>query len=146
MKLLAIAAAAVSLAGCASVVNESTQPIRVDAVTRSGETLADSDCTLSNAHGTIKSKSGTIQIVHRSSDDLHVVCEHPGQSVAIGTVTSRANAGMAGNLLLGGAIGVAVDHYQGTGYSYPGWVQVVFGQQLAYDRLVEQSGAPQKGM
>ncbi len=49
---------------------------------------------------------------------------------------------MFGNILLGGGIGMIVDHNRGTAYTYPTWIQLVFGKTLAFDRRDEKEGHP----
>ncbi|TQS97138.1 hypothetical protein EII98_12265, partial [Xanthomonas perforans] len=53
--------------------------------------------------------------------------------------------GIWGNILIGGAIGAIVDHSKGTGYTYPSWIQLVFGQTLSFDRHHEDRGQPLQG-
>ncbi|MBB4721820.1 hypothetical protein [Xanthomonas euvesicatoria] len=53
--------------------------------------------------------------------------------------------GIWGNILIGGAIGAIVDHSKGTGYTYPSWIQLVFGQTLSFDRHREDRGQPLQG-
>ena len=61
------------------------------------------------------------------------------------TTISRANAGLAGNIIFGGGIGAIIDHNKGTAYTYPTWVQLVFGQTLVFDRSTEKEGTPVTG-
>ena len=49
---------------------------------------------------------------------------------------------MFGNIILGGGIGAIVDHNRGTAYTYPTWVQLVFGKTLVFDRTAEKEGQP----
>ena len=58
---------------------------------------------------------------------------------------SRVNAGMFGNIILGGGIGMIVDHKRGAAYTYPTWVQLVFGKTLIFDRAAEKDGQPHTG-
>src|SRR5262249_43970358 len=51
-----------------------------------------------------------------------------------GQAVSRANAGLAGNVVIGGVIGAAIDVGTGAAFTYPTWIQLVFGQERAYDR------------
>jgi hypothetical protein len=53
---------------------------------------------------------------------------------------------MWGNIILGGGIGAIVDHNKGTAYTYPTWVQLVFGKSLVFDRQMEKEGQPVLGM
>lgn len=128
------------MVGCASIVNETTQPIKVDTLTSDGKSLAGAECTLANDFTTATGKSGGTVSVHRSSKDLDISCAMPGQPNASGRAISRANAGMAGNILIGGGIGAIIDHTKGTAYTYPTWVQLVFGQTQVFDRKNEKDG------
>jgi hypothetical protein len=133
-------ALAVLCTGCASVTQGTTHSLRIETVTEKGEMLDGADCTLTNDHGTTIAKSGSSTLVRRSSKDLEVSCAAGGQADARGRLVSRANAGLAGNILVGGAIGAVVDHNTGAAYTYPTWVRLVFGQFNVYDRRDEQEG------
>ena len=97
-------------------------------------------CKLSNNFFTATVLSGDTAQVHRSSKDLEIQCEASGYEAATGKVISRANAGLAGNILFGGAIGAVIDHNKGTAYTYPTWIRLVYGQNRIYDRHNEQEG------
>ncbi|MNV07072.1 hypothetical protein D3C71_974830 [compost metagenome] len=53
---------------------------------------------------------------------------------------------MAGNIVLGGVIGAVVDHNRGTAYTYPTWVELVFGESLVFDRSLQTGDAVVKGL
>jgi hypothetical protein len=59
---------------------------------------------------------------------------------------SRANSGMWGNVILGGGIGAIIDHNKGTAYTYPTWVQLIFGKTMVFDRSAEKEGMPTLGV
>lgn len=132
--------------GCASVMNDASQPMRIETKTADGQLVAGAECKVGNNHGTQTVRSGDTAAVRRSGDDLDIACSHPGKPPAQGRAVSRANAGFAGNVLLGGGIGMIVDHKKGTAYSYPGWVQLVFGKSMVFDRSAERDGLPVPGM
>ena len=73
-KLLPLLAVAIVCTGCASVMNDSTHPIRVETKTESGEIVAGADCKLSNDYGTMSMKSGDVVQARRSSKDLDINC------------------------------------------------------------------------
>ena len=131
--------------GCASIVNDADQPMKLETQTAAGETITGAECRLQNNEGAISVRSGETARVRRSSEDLEISCTHPGNPEAIGRAISRANAGMAGNILLGGLIGAAIDHSKGTAYTYPTWIQLVFGKTLVFDRSAEKEGFPVVG-
>ena len=76
---------------------------------------------------------------------MDITCRHPANPEAAGRAISRANAGLAGNIILGGGIGAIIDHNKGTAYTYPTWVQLVFGKTLVFDRSAEKDGQPVMG-
>lgn len=145
IKTAFLAVAAVGVTGCASVVNDSTHPIKVEAKTQEGQLVAGADCKLTNDYGTISVPSGNTTQVRRSSKDLDISCKHPSNPDATARAISRANAGMFGNIILGGGIGAIIDHNKGTAYTYPTWVQLVFGKTLIFDRSAEKDGLPTLG-
>ena len=138
--LAGLGLATLLLTGCASVTQGTTHALRIETMTEKGEIVDGADCTLSNDHGTTIAKSGSSSQVRRSSQDLEVTCNQAGQKDAKARLVSRANAGLAGNIILGGAIGAVVDHNTGAAYTYPGWVRLVFGQFSLFDRRDEREG------
>ena len=141
MKYLALTAV-LSLSGCASVMNDSTHPIKVETKTEDGKLVNGADCKLTNDYGSFNTKSGDTVQVRRSSKDLDIVCKTQEQPDASGRAISRANGGMFGNIILGGGIGAIIDHNKGTAYTFPTWVQLIFGKSLVFDRSAEKEGQP----
>ena len=144
-KILIVAAMAVSLVGCASITNDSTHPVKLETKTQAGDVLSGADCTLTNDYGTSTAKSGVATQVRRSSKDLDINCKLAGQPDANARAISRANGGMWGNILFGGGIGAVIDHNKGTAYTYPTWIQLVFGKSMVFDRTAEKEGTPTLG-
>jgi len=143
MKLFpAAVCAAALLTGCASVVNESMQPTRIETRIEAGELVTGAQCEMTNDFGQYRAKSGDIAQVHRSAKDLQITCSAPGKPDATANAISRGNMGLAGNILIGGGIGAIIDHNRGTAYTYPTWIQLVFGRKLVFDRKMEKDGAP----
>ena len=128
--------------GCATVLNDSTHPMRVETKTQDGKFLTGAECKLTNDYGTITVKSGDTALVHRSNKDLDINCVQAQYDDAKGRAISRVNGGMFGNIILGGGIGAIIDHTKGTAYTYPSWVQLVFGNTLTFDRSSEKEGEP----
>jgi hypothetical protein len=141
----AIVAGAFALTGCASVINDVTHPMKIETKTEAGQLVAGAECKLTNDYGVFQAKSGETVQVRRSSKDLDIVCKDPANPDAVAKAISRANGGMFGNILLGGGVGAIIDHNKGTAYSYPIWVQLVFGKSLVFDRSTEKDGVPTLG-
>lgn len=142
MKHMIFLAFIVMLTGCASMVNDTRQDIRVQTQSPEGQTVADAQCTLSNARETLQSASDSTIKVRRSGDDLLIRCTHPSYPDANARAISRVNKEMAGNAFFLFGVGAALDHNLGTGYTYPTWIRPVFGQSLIFDRRDEQGGTP----
>jgi hypothetical protein len=145
IKSISIAMSGLALVGCASVVNDTTHPIKVETKSQAGNLVSGADCRLTNDYGTFTVKSGDTTQVRRSSKDLDIVCKDPANPEASARAVSRANGGMWGNIILGGGVGAIIDHNKGTAYTYPTWVQLVFGQSLMFDRSNEKEGQPVLG-
>jgi hypothetical protein len=139
------AAVVLACTGCASVVNDTTHPMKVETKTSNGEMITGAECRMSNDYGTTIVRSGDTAQVRRSSKDLDIVCKDPKNPDANARAISRANAGMWGNIILGGGIGAIIDHNRGTAYTYPTWIQLVFGKTLVFDRSAEKEGLPTPG-
>ncbi|MCV0441151.1 MAG: hypothetical protein K5880_21365 [Hydrogenophaga sp.] len=139
---LVIVAAASTATGCASLVNETTQEMKIETRAETGGMVAGADCRMGNNHGSVSFKSGATVQVHRSAEDLEIFCQHPGNPDASARAISRVNGGMFGNIIIGGGIGAIIDHNRGTAYTYPSWVQLVFGKSLVFDRNYETEGQP----
>ena len=134
-----------ALSGCASITNDSTHPMRVDTRTENGATVTGAPCTANNDYGQVAFRSGETVQIRRSSQDLNITCVQPGQPQANGRAISRANSGMWGNIIIGGGIGAIIDHNKGTAYTYPTWMQLVFGRTFIFDRSAEKEGQPVAG-
>jgi hypothetical protein len=145
-KILSVTLVALACTGCASVMNDSSHPMKIETKTQTGELVSGAECKLSNDYGTFTAKSGETTQVRRSSKDLDIVCKHPSNPDANARAISRANSGMWGNVILGGGIGAIIDHNKGTAYTYPTWVQLIFGKTVVFDRSAEKEGMPTLGV
>lgn len=142
---ISAAAIAILVTGCASITNDSAHPIKIETKTSGGDVVVGADCKLTNDYGTTSMKSGDTAQVRRSSKDLDIVCVHPANPNANARAISRANAGMWGNIIIGGGIGAIIDHNKGTAYTYPTWMQLVYGKTMMFDRSAEKEGLPAVG-
>lgn len=139
---IVILAVSIAATGCASVMNETTHPIKIETKTDTGQLVTGAECKLTNDRGSVDVKSGDTTLIRRSSTDVDIVCNHPENRVASARAISRANAGMFGNIIIGGGIGAIIDHNQGTAYTYPTWVQLIYGRALVFDRRDQKDEQP----
>lgn len=145
-RLMTVVLFSIAATGCASITNDTTTPMRIETFTAAGVEIKDADCKLENDYGQQSIKTPSTPNVRRSSKDLQITCAKTGEEDGRGVAISRANAGMAGNILFGGGIGAIIDHNKGTAYTYPQWIQVVMGKMLTFDRKADAEGKPNVGV
>ncbi|MCY1168405.1 hypothetical protein D9M73_83990 [compost metagenome] len=145
IRIFSLAFACLAVTGCASITNDTTAPVRFEAFDAAGVEVKDADCKLENDYGVQTVKTPATFNVRRSSKDLQITCVKSGEADGRGVAISRANGGMAGNILFGGGIGAIIDHNKGTAYTYPQWIQIVMGKLLTFDRKVDVEGKPNRG-
>lgn len=129
MKLIFAVLGLLSLTGCASIIDGSTEVVSVE--TRRGTDLVSgATCQLTNDKGTwFVTTPGTVAM-HRSYDDLNVKCEKAESEPGITTVKSSTKGMAFGNIifgLFGGPVGAAVDTGTGAAYDYPALITVTMG-------------------
>src|SRR5688572_20566538 len=107
-RLLLASILAAACSGCASIVNDSSHPIKVETRTETGQLLTGADCKLTNDYGMVSVESGETAQVRRSSKDLDITCRHAAKPDAVARAISRVNAGMFGNIIFGGGIGAII--------------------------------------
>ena len=117
--LAAIAALGVALSGCASVIKGTYQPVAISSPPVDG-----ANCTFYNSEGTWSGTTPSVVRVHRTKNDLKIVCKKDGYQEATKVVESHFNGATAGNIILGGGVGIVVDAATGADYSYPESVEV----------------------
>lgn len=127
-KLLVLLSVSLLLGGCASITSSEIQPIAVTTLNESGAEINAAHCSLRNDKGEWKVETPTVVDVRKSFHDLTIECEKDGSDNGAATVVSSASAGLYGNIIFGGLIGVAIDHSRGTGYTYPSNVSVIMGE------------------
>lgn len=124
-----LAVSALTLGGCASIVNGQNQPVSVD-TRQGGDVVVGANCTLSNDKGTWYITSPGSTTVHRSAADLAIKCEKTGVNPGLSTVKSFTKGMAFGNILFGGIIGAGVDISTGAAFDYPSLISVQMGQSL----------------
>ena len=112
---------ALLLAACATIVKGTTQTVLVDTPTARGAT-----CTLtSGAIGTkIVVTPGAI-LLEKGKDAINVTCTKECYLDGVGVIPSNFEAMSAGNIILGGVIGLGVDAASGAMNEYAAQVQVM---------------------
>ena len=123
-KMIVFASVAVLMTGCASVLNQDKQAIYVQTGCQGMSIPA--QCVAENARGRWRFMTPAQVVVNRDMSTLRVTCHSP----FVGSHTVQARAGlqssMAGNLLVGGLVGAAVDVASARGLQYASQIDLVF--------------------
>lgn len=123
----ALLSASLVITGCASVTGSSNQSLSVQTRTQAGKEVVGAACELSNNKGKwFITTPGSVSI-HRSNDDMQVLCNKEGFDPGRAAVVSDTKGSMFGNIILGGGIGAIIDHNNGAAYEYPNFIQVIMG-------------------
>jgi hypothetical protein len=125
-------AAAVTNVGCASITQSENQSLALTA-TYQGKPI-DPTCQLKNDKGSWDSKAPANVSVHKSAEDLDVICKKEGMPDGLLKAISRAAGSMWGNIIFGGGVGAIIDHNKGTGYDYPDQLPVKMGESVVVDK------------
>jgi hypothetical protein len=128
-KLTVIFAAALItlLSGCASITGSPNQSVSVQTRDKTGAEVIGASCELTNNKGKwFVTTPGSVGI-HRSNDDMQVLCKKDNFENGRAAVVSDTKGSMFGNILLGGGIGAIVDHNNGSAYEYPTVIDLVMG-------------------
>lgn len=113
IQLGAVLALGVAVSGCATIIKGTTQDISVNTTPVGG-----ADCTLVNSEGTwYLTTPGTVK-VHKTKTDLDITCKKDGYAPGHIVAISHFNGTTAGNILLGGVIGIGVDAASGADNEY----------------------------
>jgi len=128
--------------GCATIVTDAGQSLRVETFSGQGEEVKGALCRLENDNGQFSVVTPGAVTVRKSSDDLLIVCTEASQTDAKAVVRSRVGVGIFGNIIFGGGVGAIIDHAKGSAYNYPTWLQLVFGRLLSFDRQDFEEGKP----
>ena len=123
IKAIGLLLVALLVSGCASVIEGGDQVINVSVA--GCEDHVDVTCTVTNDEGTSKLIPPASVSVDKDKDELTVMCESKdGGARGEFTVESTYEAWNAGNILLGGVIGIGVDAATGAMWKYPDTIVV----------------------
>lgn len=133
------------LNGCATITKDANQSVQVETYSKDNQPVSGAKCVAQNDRGQWTATAPGSVSVHRSGQNLLVNCEKEGEAPGKGTIVSRVNGGMFGNIVFGGGIGAIIDHNKGTAYTYPSWVRIIMGDNLVFDRKDEKESQPMTG-
>jgi len=109
----AIAVAGFALSGCATILEGTTQNVSVLTAPAEG-----AQCTLKNSEGTWFVTTPGSTTVHKTKNDMTIDCTKAGYTPAHVVATSHFGATTAGNVIVGGLVGIGVDAASGANFHY----------------------------
>lgn len=125
--VLALALIGGLTSGCASVTGSPNQSVSVQAREQNGGEVTGAACELTNNKGKWFVTTPGSVMIHRSNDDMQVLCNKTGYEPGRAAVVSETKGSMFGNILVGGGIGAIIDHNTGSAYEYPALIQILMG-------------------
>jgi hypothetical protein len=124
------------LAGCASITGNTNQNVSVQTKEPTGAEVVGANCELSNSKGKwFVVTPGTVGI-HRSNDDIQILCRKDGYEPGKNGIVSETKGMMFGNIIFGGGIGAIVDHSSGAAYEYPSLFQILMSKLQNSERII----------
>ena len=124
---LAVVLMSALTSGCASITGSSNQSVSVQTREQGGGEVTGAACELTNNKGKWFVTTPGSVMIHRSNDDMQVLCNKAGVEPGRAAVVSETKGSMFGNILFGGGIGAIVDHNNGSAYEYPALIQILMG-------------------
>ena len=124
-RLAGILVLAILVSGCASIVNEKTANISVDAPGCPEGT----ECTLKHKKGEYRVRVPGQTLVQKSDDPLAIECRAPDGRIYVQAADSKMGGMIWGNIIFGGGIGAIVDAHTDSHRIYPHTIKVPMCQE-----------------
>jgi len=136
-RIVSVIALGLMSSACASIIEGTTQQIAVSTPPADG-----AQCVMKNPEGKwTVTTPGSVK-VHKSKGDLEVVCHKDGFQDGTTKVVSHFNGATAGNIILGGVIGVGVDAATGANNNYPKSVEIPMAAATATAPMATPASTP----
>jgi len=120
MRLVVLIALALSAVACATITKGTTQVVAIDTPGAPGAA-----CIVSTPAGPQELMTpGTITLA-KSSNSLPVRCTKACHQEGVGVLASGVEVMSAGNLIVGGVVGIGIDAASGAMHKYPDQISVM---------------------
>jgi hypothetical protein len=124
MRILGLGLCAVLFAGCSTITTGTTQPVSVVTPGADGAT-----CELTSPEvGTVTVVTPAQAVLPKSQHSVRVFCRKECYTEGQGIINSTFEEMTAGNLLVGGVVGVAVDASSGAMNRYDNRVEIAMNR------------------
>ena len=130
------------LSGCASVIYDTNQPVRISSVDKSNNAVTDVYCIMRNDNGEWNLRTDGIAYVYRSPHNLQVRCSKNGLPDGMATLISSPKIPIFEVMAVGGDLGAVIRKGNDAGFNYPDWIMVVMGDDLVYERKNQKEKQP----
>jgi hypothetical protein len=134
VRVLGLVGLGMMAGGCATIANGTTQAINIDSEP------AGAECTLLRGGQQLSNVTTPSPVtVKRDQQTIHVRCKKEGYEETLVVMNSRYETASAGNILLGGVIGMMVDNSSGANAKYDAYVMVRLPPLSATDQIAAAS-------
>lgn len=123
------ALALLGLGGCATVTTGTRQSVLVTTAAPDGRDVDGAICTVRNSKGAWSVATPGSVTMSKANADASVECRKSGLPEGTAIVQSTMRAHTAGNVIVGGVIGLGVDAMSGAMWVYPDVWRIVLGRQ-----------------
>jgi hypothetical protein len=123
LKIITIASLIFQLIGCASISTEKKQTINFK--TSCSNVYTPATCVAENSKGKWQFTTPAGVLIDNDIYGLKITCKSPYTPKHTMEVSSTPKLAFAGNILIGGIFGAAVDVANSSGFKYPGDIEVI---------------------
>lgn len=121
MKLLtalALVALTAISSGCATITSGTSQTIAVETA-KNDAPVTGANCRIVTSKGVWNVVTPATFEIPKSSDDAKIICDKAGEPRGEATAKSGFKGNTAGNVIVGGIIGIGIDAMTGAMWAYP---------------------------
>ena len=122
IKSIILAIMVIQLAGCASLLDDNKQSIKF--TTSCGQRYIRASCTAENTRGRWEFTTPNVVVIENDIFGLRVTCRSAYAPEYTAEALATPKFAFAGNILIGGLLGAAVDMADAKGFEYPDAVHI----------------------
>jgi len=113
------------LISCSTLTKNPQTPLTIITVCAGSSKPFPAKCIISNPYIHKEVQTPAVVAIERSSYDLNISCSINNKIFGEAVISSNTDLDVAGNILIGGIIGVATDFVSGSAYEYQQKIQLL---------------------
>ena len=113
------------LISCSTLTKNPQTPLTIITVCAGSSKPFPAKCIISNPYIHKEVQTPAVVAIERSSYDLNISCSINNKIFGEAVISSNTDLDVAGNILIGGIIGVATDFVSGSAYEYQQNIQLL---------------------